>query len=144
MCDIFYIAHLTVRYFSYRTLRCAIRDLSALLFLWSKVSKWYIYILLYVLAHLVIKSESNMIRIVLIIPSSTSQNITFYSYCILISLPVLYISFCYSYTYSFNYWHPETRIWCILFVDIVMEVALVYAYLFHLSDHCLPLILISI
>ena len=35
-------------------------------------------LLLYVLAHLVIKPdhESNMLRIVLIIPSSTSQNIT--------------------------------------------------------------------
>ena len=41
MCDIFYIAHLTVRYFLYHTLNRAIWDLSALL--WSKVSKWCIY-----------------------------------------------------------------------------------------------------
>ena len=42
MCDIFYIAHLTVRYFLYRTLGCALWDISSIPSLWSKVWKWYI------------------------------------------------------------------------------------------------------
>ena len=62
------------------------------------------YILLYVLAHLVIKPESNMLRIILIIPSSTSQNISIILivFSSLPTIPMLYVFFCYSYNYCFN------------------------------------------
>ena len=39
------------------------------------------------------KPEPNMLKILLIIPSSTSQKVTNYSYLILISLPIILILF---------------------------------------------------
>ena len=48
-----------------------------------------------------------MFKILLIIPSSTSQKFTRYSYFILRSLPIiLMLFFCF---YCFKYQHPEKR-----------------------------------
>ena len=71
--------------------------------------------------------EPNMLKISPIIPSSTSQKFTHYSYFILILLSVILILF--FMLYCFRYWHPERHGLDAYFIVAIVQISVMYIHI---------------